>query len=297
MRLNAINLFDRTDEIRDGAGVGRRCAVVRPAPQGLRQPDHERLTPARSFRRVLHGVSVRVLGSFEPRFLAIGVLTGLVTGLGGLIALRFRSRLDLLAAFGGGAMSGVALFDLLPEALKIGQGVVAPLVLGLLSLAGFAGYLLLGRGLGAVACNGRRAFGPMGLVLHSVLDGFGVGLAAHISTAAGLLVAAAVVTHDVVDGANTVALSLSRGFKSSGAKAWLLADALAPLVGILLSALIAPSPATLAALLAIFTGFFLYIAWSELLPRAFAAMSRFAALLAAGSGFVLVAAISAVGAP
>lgn len=238
-----------------------------------------------------------MLGSFEPRFLAIGVLTGLVTGLGGLIALRFRSRLDLLAAFGGGAMSGVALFDLLPEALKIGQGVVAPLVLGLLSLAGFAGYLLLGRGLGAVACNGRRAFGPMGLVLHSVLDGFGVGLAAHISTAAGLLVAAAVVTHDVVDGANTVALSLSRGFKSSGAKAWLLADALAPLVGILLSALIAPSPATLAALLAIFTGFFLYIAWSELLPRAFAAMSRFAALLAAGSGFVLVAAISAVGAP
>ena len=40
---------------------------------------------------------------------------------GGVLALRLKSTLGLLLAFASGAVVGVALFDLLPEALELGR--------------------------------------------------------------------------------------------------------------------------------------------------------------------------------
>ena len=53
--------------------------------------------------------------------------------------------------------------------------------------------------------------GPASLTAHSLLDGLGIGLAFQVAPAIGVVVAVAVLAHDVADGVNTVTLSLSGG--------------------------------------------------------------------------------------
>lgn len=175
----------------------------------------------------------------------------------------------MLSGFGAGAVIGVALLDLLPESLRLAQGVWPTLpVVGVLC-AGFALYLGLEQ-LGGVLAKGPGLRGNMAaaaLTAHSLIDGLGIGLAYKVSSAAGLIVAAAVLAHDCVDGANTVTVSLSAEGKGAPRR-WLAADALAPLVGILLSQWITVARPTLALILSGFAGLFLFVGASELLPQA-----------------------------
>ena len=61
------------------------------------------------------------------------------TFLGGFIALRFKSNLKILVAFSAGLLTGVAFFDLLPEAFQISEARLASLFLAF----GFLLYFLL----------------------------------------------------------------------------------------------------------------------------------------------------------
>jgi ZIP family zinc transporter len=99
------------------------------------------------------------------------------------------------------------------------------------------------------------------------MDGLGIGVAFNISTAAGLILAAAVLAHDLMDGANTIALGVAGNLGGRPLRTWLVLDAAAPLAGIGLSRAIQTSPETLSALIAVFAGMFLYIGAAELLPR------------------------------
>ena len=70
-----------------------------------------------------------------------------------------------------------------------------------------------------------------GLVVHSLLDGFAIGGASHTDSKLLILVAIAVLAHDFGDGVTTVGIVL--GFRG-GLRAsigWLLADAIAPVIG------------------------------------------------------------------
>ena len=109
-------------------------------------------------------------------------------------------------------MIGVALFDLTPEALALGGSIAAPApVMGLIG-AGFCGYMMLERGPAGRRRRARAAIcGPASLTLHSLLDGLGIGLAFQVAPAIGVVVAVAVLAHDIADGVNTVTLSLSGG--------------------------------------------------------------------------------------
>jgi len=205
-----------------------------------------------------------------PFALLIGVATGAATIGGGAFALRFRSAMGALLGFSSGAVIGVALLDLLPEAIAIGGPHVRPLTLTTAVVVGFAAYLAVDRGTTAMAgasSRSRRHLGPASLTLHSLMDGLGIGLAFQFSSVAGLVVAAAVLAHDLCDGANTVILSLTAGSPRKTARRWLAADALAPLVGIVMARLVAVPTPILAWLMALFAGFFLYIGASELLPK------------------------------
>lgn len=203
------------------------------------------------------------------QLLLVGVATGLATALGGLVALRLRVP-NLLIAFAAGAVIGVALFDLLAEALSIEQGSRGAFDIVTCFASGFAVYFTVDR-VGAT-CNsgwsGHRAhLGPIGLTLHSLMDGLGIGIAFKLSASVGAIVAAAVLTHDFLDGLNTVTLSMAGGRGRRVAGLWLLADAFAPLFGIGLSYFLVLQPDALARLLSLFAGSFLYIGTCELLPR------------------------------
>jgi zinc transporter ZupT len=226
--------------------------------------------------------------------LAVGLLTGIVTLLGGVFVLRLRSPPDLLLGFSSGSIIGVALFELLPEALELaGNKYTALTVTGAVG-AGFAIYLMASQAslLVASGSTGHRHFAPATLTLHSFLDGLGIGLAFHVSSTAGVIVAIGVLAHDLIDGANTVTLSLSSGAPSSIARSWLGADALAPLAGILLSSTLVISAFSLAIMLAIFAGFFLYIGATEILPRSNAQRPRLSTIGATATGLLFIYAIA-----
>jgi zinc transporter ZupT len=215
---------------------------------------------------------VTLLSRIDWALWTIGLGTGAATLFGGVVALRLRASTGLLFALASGAVIGVVLFDLLPEALRLG-GPQANVFQVLTAVAcGFAVYLLVHR-LAAYSERGQGLKSHLGagaLTLHSLIDGLGIGLAFKASPAVGAGVALAVLAHDCLDGANTVTLSLANGAGDRTARRWLVADALAPLVGIGLSRLISVPPGTLELLLGGFAGFFLYIGASELLPQALA---------------------------
>lgn len=220
---------------------------------------------------------------------ALGLAASLATLAGGILALRLRPAPGPVLALCAGIVIGVALLDLLPEALRL-RDETAPVLLALAAgaaLFAFAGRVLPRAGGGGRAL--RRHLGPASLTLHSLLDGAGIGLAFHVSPTTGWSVTAAVLTHDLADGVNVVGLSLAAGGGGSAWR-WLLLNALAPLAGVALGQVLRPSPALLGLLLALIAGVFLSLGATELLPRSLRANRRGVALATAACGLALVGA-------
>lgn len=222
--------------------------------------------------------------------LGVGVATAAATALGGIMALRIQAAMGLLLGFGAGAVTGVALFDLLPQALQIAGGGVSPGALLTAAAVGFVLYLLFDRAVLALQPQGaQRGHVRAGLLTcHSLMDGLGIGLAAQVSTAAGVILAVGVLAHDLLDGANIVTLSLSGGAARRAARRWLAADALAPLVGIALSSRLAAPGPDLALLLAGFAGMFLNIGAGELLPLSYLRRPKLSTTAATIAGMGLI---------
>jgi zinc transporter ZupT len=207
--------------------------------------------------------------------LILGGAALLATLLGGGFALRYQDKLHLILGFSAGAVLGVALFDLLPEAFDLATKRYSTPTVTLFVAGGFFAFLFLNRILllhpeeaGSAAAHYRRgALGAASLSPHSFLDGVGIGLAFKVSVAFGATVAAAVLAHDFSDGINTVTIVLRNRGRNLWALRWLLVDAAAPLLGVASTSLYAFSDVHLGIVLALFCGFFLYIGASDLLPE------------------------------
>lgn len=198
------------------------------------------------------------------------------TLLGGAFALRYQDKLHLILGFSAGAVLGVALFDLLPEAFSLAKKDYAAPTVTLFVAVGFFAFMFLSRVLllhpedEEHADQGHHRQGSLGaasLSLHSFLDGVGIGLAFKVSTTVGAIVAAAVLAHDFSDGINTVGVILKSRGKGIRALRWLLLDAIAPVLGVASTYLFTLSDTQLGIVLSIFCGFFLYIGASDLLPE------------------------------
>lgn len=200
----------------------------------------------------------------------IGIAAAVATTLGGLLALRLNDRLHLITGFSAGAVIGVAFFDLMPEAFDMGSSDI-PLTASVIA-AGFLLYMVIDRLLtlhaGEEHAHGRRStVGTLSLSIHSFLDGIGIGFAFQVSNALGVVVTLAVLAHDFSDGINTVNMSLLGSTSKWRAGRWLFVNALAPILGIAVTFLFSITESTLGLLIALFTGFFLYIGAAELVPE------------------------------
>ena len=224
--------------------------------------------------------------------LALG--TALSTTLGGLAAVRLASRLGDLIALSGGVVVAIALLDVLPEAERqLGR----PERVSLLVALGFVLFFLANRLLvlhhrddpdQARAHHRVGALGAFALSAHSAVDGLGIGLALHLSLGTGLLVFAAVASHDFADGLNTVSFILRQGGGRRRALRWLAVDAAAPIAGAAVGASLSISAHGLGALLAVYVGLFLFLGASDLLPEAHEHPSRLRVVLTV-AGFGLIA--------
>jgi ZIP family zinc transporter len=226
----------------------------------------------------------------------IGLAAVIFTGLGGLFALKFKDKLHLILGFSAGAVISVALFELLPESINLGSGKYGVNKITSLVALGFVIFMIFDRLFSLhfheedkdEHSHGRGRLGAATLSFHSLLDGFCIGLAFKISSEIGWIVAAAVLAHDFSDGINTVNMVLknSGGFKE--AAKWLIVDAVAPAVGVLAAFFFTVNDSTLGLILAVFTGFFLYISASDLIPESHHRHPKFATTLMTILGMVVI---------
>lgn len=229
----------------------------------------------------------------------ITIATFFSTLIGGLLALRLRDKLHLILGFSAGAIIGVAFFDLIPEALELaGDAYEANTILALTAV-GFAMYLLFDRMVLLHGHGGSLHATPLGfsnaeyreenlsahrhetkhshrgiagagsLSFHSFLDGAAIGLAMQVSAGVALIVAIGVLSHNFSDGINTVGMILKNTGDRMQAFRWLLADAVAPVLGILSTLFFTIPETQLGLLLALFAGSFLYIGASDLIPESY----------------------------
>lgn len=209
--------------------------------------------------------------------LGLGFAAFAATLLGGAFALRFRDQLHLILGFSSGAVLGVALFDLLPEALDLTSRRYSAATVTLVVAIGFFAFMLLSRVVllhpeseeheDHEHSTSQGSLGAASLALHSFLDGVGIGLAFKVSPTVGGVVAAAVLAHDFSDGINTVTMILrARGRRMLAAR-WLVLDAAAPVIGVATTFFYSLDDTELGLVLAVFCGFFLYIGASDLLPE------------------------------
>jgi ZIP family zinc transporter len=219
---------------------------------------------------------------------------------GGLLALRWPKRTELLMALAGGVVLGAALFDLLPEAVERAgdQHISARVPIG----AVLVGYLVF---YGAERLTHRvednqdgpdpaGVWGAAAFIVHSFFDGLAIGLGFQIDTALGLLVALAVIGHDFSDGLNTVSYLVAHRHPARRSRRFLIADALAPLCGAALVTVVNVPAEIFPVALGFFSGVFVYAAATRLLPGSAALQSRQALpLTAAGATAMFLISLAA----
>jgi len=231
--------------------------------------------------------------------LVMGVATAtfVSTLAGGATALGLKDRLHLILGFSAGAVIAVAFFDLLPEALNL-TGAAPGSTLSI-AAAGFFGYLALDRLIllhTHVDADERPVSSQRGLLaatslsVHSLIDGFAIGVGFQASETVGIVVAVAVLAHDFSDGLNTVNVVLRNGGTRARAFVWLTIDALSPVVGAGVSLFLRFASEGLSIVLALFAGFFLYIGASDLLPESYHAHPKFltTVMTMAGAGLLYI---------
>jgi zinc and cadmium transporter len=214
----------------------------------------------------------------SPLLIAAGL--GLLGGLGGLFCAavllllppgtRFR-LIPPLVSYAVGALLGVALLALLPEAL---EQQTAPMVFGTL-LAGILAFfvlekLVLWRHCHTEECAVHEASAALVLVgdaFHNFVDGAMIGAAVLTSVPLGVSTAIAVAAHEVPQEIGDFAVLLHAGYSRSRALLLNVLCALASVLGAIAAVLLVSAlPLALPFLLAIASASFLYVAMSDLIP-------------------------------
>lgn len=215
----------------------------------------------------------------------LSAATFVSTLVGGYLAIRSVAHLRYFFAFSAGTLISIAFADLLPEAIETSEAnpfarqmVYYVIIASFVFFHVIERYVLVhpvhehtpGESAGQHAHDERHpagGLGATGLVIHSFVDGIAIGAAFQASSAIGVVVALAVIAHDFADGINTVTLTFRVVRSRRRAYLFLLGDASAPVLGALVTLLIAVPESALALILAFFVGHFLYIGASDLIPE------------------------------
>lgn len=219
-----------------------------------------------------------------PVFLA--AMTFVSTLAGGIVGLKNKDSLHRFLGFTAGVLLGVVAFDILPEIFELLNSTGQQATWAMVALV--VGFLLFHTIEKSILIHHSQesdyelhhhpqvgVASALALIGHSFLDGVGIGLGFQAGTGIGIAVAVAVIAHDFTDGLNTVNLMLLNKNKTKKTIMFLIADALAPIVGALSTLLFTVSDNVLVLYLGFFAGFLLYIGASEILPEAHSKHSSF----------------------
>lgn len=227
------------------------------------------------------------------------ILTFFSTLLGGLFALRHKDKLHLILGFTSGVVLAVALFDVLPEVVRLANQFNLNFSDAMLMTAlSFLIFHLAQKTILLHSCSEEEEerhshthvgiLGASGFSLHSFMDGVAIGIAFSAGAKVGLIVSLAVIAHDFSDGLNTVSVLLRHKNSLKQTIYFLLLDATTPLLGVIFSSLIVIPQNYLLYILSFFVGFFLYMGASDLLPEAHHKHSSFLTMAMTVLGFIFI---------
>jgi len=235
-------------------------------------------------------IGLSLLGGFGG--LAIAATLLLVTG-------RVREQLiPWLVSYAVGALLGVALLELLPQALTAlgARAVFATLLAGILTFFVLE-KLAIWRHCHTDDCDVHRSTAPLlfvGDAAHNFMDGAVIGVAVATSIPLGVTTAIAVLAHEIPHEVGDFAILLHRGYSRGRALAFNAAAEAAGVAGAAASMLfLASLPYIAPYLLAFASASFLYVAMSDLIPDLHRGTydtnpARQVLLVAAGIGTVLL---------
>ena len=206
--------------------------------------------------------------------IVVGSAISLIGGASIFLTKKRREKAILLALpFGAGALLAAAFFDLLPEAFELTD--VRTLLLW--TLVGFTSFFLLERSgswfhhhhehkLERVN-HSQNILVMIGDLLHNMIDGLAIGAAFLVNPVTGFVTALAVSAHEIPKELGTFGILLSRGWKD---KRVLFANVLTAVGTLVAASLTYLLGSTVhlpeGELLALTSGFFIYVAASDIIP-------------------------------
>jgi zinc and cadmium transporter len=211
-------------------------------------------------------------------YMTLAIIIGsLISLIGGVTLLRFKKRRQaailLTMPFGAGALLAAAFFDLLPEAFEEAD----PRAMLMYCLIGFTTFFVLERCAtwfhhhhehDAPSKDARqRWLIILGDLMHNAIDGVAIGVAFLVSIPTGIITTLAVSAHEIPKELGTFALLLGKGWQGKTVILANLATAVATVVAaILVYTIAADSHEFVPPLLSLTSGFFIYVAASDIIP-------------------------------
>jgi ZIP family zinc transporter len=232
--------------------------------------------------------------------IVLAVITCFSTMFGGIFATRHRKKIGILGAFAAGVLITTSLLDILPQTFTLAQSanVLLEDVMAL-TVVGFLFLYIISRLVGEHVFSKDGEYvevkHPLGgvfatseLSVHSFIDGLAIGFGLEADIHVGIIIAFAVICHDFTDGLSTVTVMLNSGNSLRNSLRMLFLDAVAPVLGVVVTLFFQLSPYYIALLLPFFAGGFLYLGASDLLPRAQEENPTALTVITCTAGFVLI---------
>jgi zinc transporter ZupT len=230
----------------------------------------------------------------------VAVITCLSTFLGGAFAAMRRKNIGFLGAFAAGVLITTSLLDLLPQTFRLATAVNVQLESVMaLTVVGFLFLYIISRVITRHVFSKEGEYievkHPLGglfatseLSVHSFIDGLAIGFGFVADISVGIIIAIAVICHDFTDGLSTVTVMLNSGNSTKNSMRMLFLDAVAPVIGAVVTLFIAVQQYYIVLLLPFFAGGFLYLGASDLLPQAHEENPQTLTLISCITGFVLI---------
>lgn len=202
------------------------------------------------------------------------------TMLGGFVAIKNVKRLNNILGYTAGVLLGVVAFGLLPEIFELTGENNIDITWPMIALTvGFLAFHILEKSIlmhhhGHDAGHGSHTHPHVGIASalaimgHSFLDGMAIGIGFQAGNEIGIAVAVAVIAHNFSDGLNTVSLLIHHKNEKTRAIKFLVANAIAPVLGAASTLFFSVPTEALVIYLGFFAGFLLYIGASDILPQA-----------------------------
>jgi zinc transporter ZupT len=205
-------------------------------------------------------------------YLLYALIAAISSIVGGLLPLYTKIKdikTQYLIGFAAGVLISTALFEILPEALSEIENMkfTIPVSLGFFSLYLVEKVAMI-HACTETECDIHHAgwVGIIGLGLESLLDGVAIAIGYLTNPVLGLIIAFAVVIHELPVGFSTSVIMKTSGYSAERSLLALVATSLLTIIGAAISRIIPPQ--LFGQILAFTAGTFIYIGASDLLPEA-----------------------------